>query len=116
MKLSNLSCAVLVALGVAACGGRGGDETAPDHNNPLQPAPNPAPAPNTENPSNHDSTLVDPTQTHVVDDKDLLKQSTVGGLQYIRRDNSSYDRVYNPKSPLLPRRFWACRWMSKTPK
>lgn len=106
MRLSNLSCAVLVALGVAACGGRGGDETAPEHNNPLQPAPNPAPAPNTENPSNHDSTLVDPTQTHVVDDKDLLKQSTVGGLQYIRRDNSSYDRVYNPEklassTPLL---------------
>lgn len=106
MRLSNLSCAVLVALGVAACGGRGGDETAPEHNSPLQPAPNPAPAPNTENPSNHDSTLVDPTQTHVVDDKDLLKQSTVGGLQYIRRDNSSYDRVYNPEklassTPLL---------------
>ena len=100
MKLSNLSCAVLVALGVAACGGRGGDETSPGLNNPLQPAPNPAPAPDAGNASNHDSTLVDPTQTHVVDDKDLLKQSTVGGLQYIRRDNSTYDRVYNPESPV----------------
>ena len=36
MKLSNLSCAVLVALGVAACGGRGGDETSITPCNPRQ--------------------------------------------------------------------------------
>ena len=105
MKISNLSYAVIMALGVVACGGNGGDnqQTVPE-NNPQQSAPVPAPAP--ENESRHDSTLVDPTQTHVVDDKDLLKQTTVGSLQYIRREGSNYDRNYNPdqrasSTPLL---------------
>ena len=104
MKLSNLSFAVIMALGVVACGGSGGsnDQTLPDSNIP-QPAPQPAPTPEESKP---DSTLVDPTQTHVVDNRDLLKESTVGSLQYIRRDGSEYDRIYNPEqrassTPLL---------------
>ena len=106
MKISNLSFAVIMALGVVACGGSGGgttEQTVPE-NNSSTPAPAPAPAP--EQPSAHDSTLVDPTQTHVVDDRDLLKETTVGSLQYIRRDGSDYDRNYNPEkrassTPLL---------------
>ena len=106
MKVSSLSLAIFMALGAVACGGSGSgnnDQTVPDSNNP---APSPAPAPAPEQPSTHDSTLVDPTQTHVVDDRDLLKETTVGSLQYIRRDGSDYDRNYNPEqrassTPLL---------------
>ena len=106
MKVSSLSLAIFMALGVVACGGSGGgnnDQTVPDSNSP---APSPAPAPAPEQPSTHDSTLVDPTQTHVVDDRDLLKETTVGSLQYIRHEGSDYDRIYNPEkrassTPLL---------------
>lgn len=105
MKLSSLSFAIIMALGVVACGGSGGGDnqtTVPDNNMPA-PSPNP---PATEDTSKHDSTLVDPTQTHVVDDRDLLKDVTVGSLQYIRRDGSDYDRNHNPEkrassTPLL---------------
>ena len=42
----------------------------------------------------------------MVDNRDLSKESTVGGLQYIRRDGSGYDRANNPEqmasaTPLL---------------
>ena len=39
---------------------------------------------------------MDPTGTQVVDGRDLTKESTVGGLQYIRRDGSDFDRIFNP--------------------
>jgi len=106
MKLTNLSLAILTAISLAACGGGGDDKPAdppkptPDNNNnnnnqdkkPEQP-------PQAQNP-------VDPTQSWVVDNKDLTKDVTVGTLQYIRRDASQYDRALNPSqkasaSPLL---------------
>ncbi|MDO4643095.1 MAG: transferrin-binding protein-like solute binding protein [Cardiobacteriaceae bacterium] len=98
MKLTNLSLAIMVALGAAACGGSG-DSTTPqvDPNNTKQPETTPETKPETNN--RDDSALVDPTNTHVVDNRDLTKESTVGGLQYIRRDGSNYDRIYNPEKP-----------------
>ena len=99
MKLTNISLAILVAIGVAACGGSG------DNNSPVDP---PKPNPNNNNNSNNNNKptppdagthVVDPTGTQVVDDKDLTKQNTVGTLQYIRRDGSQYDRTLNPSKP-----------------
>ena len=99
MKLTNISLAILVAVGVAACGGSG------DNNSPVDP---PKPNPNNNNNSNNNNKptppdagthVVDPTGTQVVDDKDLTKQNTVGTLQYIRRDGSQYDRTLNPSKP-----------------
>ena len=104
MKLSNLTIAVLIALGTAACGGSG-DAAKPPH---VDPQPKPAPQPDNgkNQPGRDDKALVDPTNTHVVDNRDLSKESTVGGLQYIRRDGSGYDRANNPEkmasaTPLL---------------
>ena len=99
MKLSNLSLAIFVALGVAACGGSNNDNQAQDR--PQQNPQNPStPAPNN---SNADSSalpkVVDPTQTQVVDNKDLGKVESVGTLQYIRREGSNYDRSFNPSQP-----------------
>ena len=95
MKLTNLSIAILIALGTVACGGS--DNNSGNNNPPADP---PAPQPKPETPpadnSQKDSKIVDPTETHVVDGRDLSKDSTVGGLQYIRRESSDYDRVYNP--------------------
>ena len=98
MKLTNPSLAIMVAVGVAACGGS-------DDNNSNKPADPKPPTPNQpkqpkqpEAPKNQDQ-IVDPTGTKVVDDKDLTKQSTVGTLNYIRRDGSQYDRVLNPAKP-----------------
>lgn len=104
MRLSNLSCAVMMALGVVACGGNGGGNQIVPENKPSVPATEAVPTP--DNAATQDSTLVDPTQTHVVDNKDLLKESTVGSLQYIRREGSNYDRIFNPEqrassTPLL---------------
>ena len=100
MKLTNISLAILVAVGVAACGGSG------DNNSPVDP---PKPNPNNNNNNNNNNNkptppdagthVVDPTGTQVVDDKDLTKQNTVGTLQYIRRDGSQYDRTLNPSKP-----------------
>ena len=99
MKLTNISLAILVAVGVAACGGSG------ENNSPVDP---PKPNPNNNNNSNNNNKptppdagthVVDPTGTQVVDDKDLTKQNTVGTLQYIRRDGSQYDRTLNPSKP-----------------
>jgi len=98
MKLTNLSLAILVAVGVAACGGSGDNNTPVD---PPKPKPN-QPGNNNNNkptPPANDDKIVDPTGTQVVDDKDLTKQNTVGTLQYIRRDGSRYDRTYNPSKP-----------------
>ena len=108
MKLTNLSLAIMVAVGVAACGGS-------DDNNSNKPADPPKPSTPSqpqqpeqpkqpEAPSSQQT--VDPTGTQVVDDKDLTKQNTVGTLNYIRRDGSKYDRTLNPTkrasaSPLL---------------
>ncbi|MDO4642258.1 MAG: transferrin-binding protein-like solute binding protein [Cardiobacteriaceae bacterium] len=98
MKLTNLSLAIMVAVGVAACGGS-------DDNNSNKPAdpktPNTTPStPNTNNDTTtNEKQIVDPTGTQVVDDKDLTKQTTVGTLQYIRRDGSQYDRDNNPSNP-----------------
>ena len=95
MKLTNLSIAILIALGTVACGGS--DNNSGNNNPPADP---PAPQPKPETPpadnSQKDSKIVDPTETQVVDGRDLSKDSTVGGLQYIRRESSDYDRVYNP--------------------
>ena len=96
----------MVALGVAACGGSDNTDNTPAD----PPAQNPAPKADENKPqepeAKNDDKLVDPTGTHVVDGRDLSKESTVGGLQYIRRDSSDYDRVYNPdkmasSTPLL---------------
>ena len=106
MKLTNLSLANMVALGVAACGGSDNTDNTPAD----PPAQNPAPKADENKPqepeAKNDDKLVDPTGTQVVDGRDLSKESTVGGLQYIRRDSSDYDRVYNPtkmasSTPLL---------------
>ena len=106
MKLTNLSLAIMVALGVAACGGSDNTDNTPAD----PPAQNPTPKADENKPqepeAKNDDKLVDPTGTHVVDGRDLSKESTVGGLQYIRRDSSDYDRVYNPdkmasSTPLL---------------
>lgn len=99
MKLTNLSLAIMVAVGVAACGGSGDDNSnkpadPPKNNNQSQNDNNNQPAPPAADPQ-----VVDPTGTQVVDDKDLTKQNTVGTLQYIRREDSQYDRVNNPSQP-----------------
>ena len=108
MKLTNLSLAILTAISLAACGGGGGDD---------KPADPPKPTPDNNNNNNNNNNKqpeqppqaqnpVDPTGTHVVDNKDLTKENTVGTLQYIRREGSQYDRANNPSkqasaSPLL---------------
>ena len=104
MKLNNLTIAVLIALGTAACGGSD-DATTPPHVDPT-PTPTPQPDNNNNQAGRDDKGVVDPTDTHVVDNRDLSKESTVGGLQYIRRDGSEYDRANNPEqmasaTPLL---------------
>ena len=101
MKLTNLSLAVLVAIGVAACGGS-------DDNNSNKPADNGNKNQNQNQNNNQnnnkndqaaDQNIVDPTGTKVVDNKDLSKEQTVGTLQYVRRDGSRYDREVNPSQP-----------------
>lgn len=94
MKPSNLSLAILIALGATACGGSG-DGTTPTPADPPRENKT-APQPENQTEQRDDRALVDPTYTHVVDNRDLTKESTVGGLQYIRRDASDYDRFYNP--------------------
>ena len=98
MKLTNLSLAIMVAVGVAACGGSGDDNSnkpaAPPNNNNQGQTNNNQPTPPAAEPH-----VVDPTGTQVVDDKDLTKQNTVGTLQYVRREDSQYDRVNNPSKP-----------------
>ena len=99
MKTNNLTLAVLIALGAAACGGNG-DSTAPPTNPQQDNKPAPQPKPDEGNKTaEQDQSIIDPTGTHVVDNRDLSKESTVGGLQYIRREGSTYDRVYNPDKP-----------------
>ena len=105
MKLNNLTIAVLIAIGTAACGGSDDATTPPPHVDPT-PAPTPQPDNNNNQAGRDDKGVVDPTDTHVVDNRDLSKESTVGGLQYIRRDGSQYDRANNPEqmasaTPLL---------------
>mgnify|MGYP000209026889 CR=1 FL=1 len=105
MKLNNLTIAVLIAIGTAACGGSDHATTPPPHVDPT-PAPTPQPDNNNNQAGRDDKGVVDPTDTHVVDNRDLSKESTVGGLQYIRRDGSQYDRANNPEqmasaTPLL---------------
>ena len=100
MKLTNLSVAIMVALGVVACGGSDDNNS----NKPVDPPAPPAPAPDNNKPQpqpepKNDDKIVDPTGTKVVDGRDLSKESTVGGLQYIRRDGSDFDRIYNPSKP-----------------
>jgi len=101
MKLTNLSLAVLVAIGVAACGGS-------DDNNSNKPTDNGNKNQNQNQNQNQnknqndqaaDQNIVDPTGTKVVDNKDLSKEQTVGTLQYVRRDGSRYDREVNPSKP-----------------
>ena len=98
MKLTNLSLAIMVAVGVAACGGSGDDNSNkpadPPKNNNQGQTNNNQPTPPAAEPH-----VVDPTGTQVVDDKDLTKQNTVGTLQYVRREDSQYDRVNNPTKP-----------------
>ena len=98
MKLTNLSLAIMVAVGVAACGGSGDDNSNkpadPPKNNNQGQTNNNQPTPPAAEPH-----VVDPTGTQVVDDKDLTKQNTVGTLQYVRREDSQYDRVNNPSNP-----------------
>ena len=99
MKLTNLSLAIMVAVGVAACGGSGDDNS----NKPVDPPKNNNQGQNDDNkkptPPDAGQHVVDPTGTQVVDDKDLTKQNTVGTLQYVRREDSQYDRVNNPSKP-----------------
>ena len=98
MKLTNLSLAIMVAVGVAACGGSGDDNS----NKPADPPKNNNQGQNDNKqptPPDAGQHVVDPTGTQVVDDKDLTKQNTVGTLQYVRREDSQYDRVNNPTKP-----------------
>ena len=98
MKLTNLSLAIMVAVGVAACGGSGDDNS----NKPADPPKNNNQGQNDNKqptPPAADAQVDDPTGTQVVDDKDLTKQNTVGTLQYVRREDSQYDRVNNPTKP-----------------
>jgi len=108
MKLTNLSLAIMVAVGVSACGGSGDDNSnkpadPPKPSTPEQPKQPEQP----QQPQAPDSQkTVDPTGTQVVDNKELSKETTVGTLNYIRRESSQYDRAFNPSkkasaSPLL---------------
>ena len=108
MKLTNLSLAIMVAVGVSACGGSGNDNSnkpadPPKPSTPEQPKQPEQP----QQPQAPDSQkTVDPTGTQVVDNKELSKETTVGTLNYIRREASQYDRAFNPSkkasaSPLL---------------
>ena len=108
MKLTNLSLAIMVAVGVSACGGSGNDNSnkpadPPKPSTPEQPKQPEQP----QQPQAPDSQkTVDPTGTQVVDNKELSKETTVGTLNYIRRESSQYDRAFNPSkkasaSPLL---------------
>ena len=99
MKLTNLSLAVMVAVGVAACGGSGDDNSNKPADPPKQPTPNQPQQPQQPEAQTNPQQAVDPTGTHVVDDKDLTKQNTVGTLQYVRREDSQYDRVNNTSKP-----------------
>ena len=101
MKLTNLSLSIMIALGVAACGGSdgGNNDNTPAPVDPPKPDTTPTPPAPTPDDSNKDDKIVDPTGTKVVDGRDLTKESTVGGLQYIRREASDYDRVFNPAKP-----------------
>ena len=101
MKLTNLSLSIMIALGVAACGGSdgGNNDNTPAPTDPPKPDTTPTPPAPTPDTSNKDDKIVDPTGTKVVDGRDLTKESTVGGLQYIRREASDYDRVFNPAKP-----------------
>lgn len=103
MKLSNLSLAILVAMGVAACGGSDSNDAPKDPQTPTPPPTTPTPPPA---PGGKDDALIDPTGTDVVQHINLKETPTVGSLQYIRREHSAYDRVFNPKedgsaTPLL---------------
>jgi len=101
MKPTHLSLAIMIALGVVACGGSDNNTTNPPAD-PQAQNPTPAPAPDSPQPqpeAKTDDKIVDPTGTKVVDGRDLTKESTVGGLQYIRREASEYDRIYNPTKP-----------------
>ena len=99
MKLTNLSLAILVAVGVAACGGSDDNNS----NRPVDPKTPSTPDNNNNNNNNNNQANeqqhVDPTGTKVVDNKDLSEVSTVGTLQYIRREGSQYDRANNPSKP-----------------
>ena len=99
MKLTNLSLAVMVAVGVAACGGSGDDNSNKPADPPKQPTPNQPQQPQQPEAPTNPQQAVDPTGSHVVDDKDLTKEKTVGTLNYIRRDGSRYDRTLNPSKP-----------------
>ncbi|WP_187161440.1 hypothetical protein [Cardiobacterium valvarum] len=78
MKLTNLSLAILVAVGVAACGGSDDNNS----NRPMDPKAPSNPRNNNNNKNNQADSkqTVDPTGTNVVDNKDLTKVSTVGTL------------------------------------
>ncbi|MDO4777134.1 MAG: transferrin-binding protein-like solute binding protein [Cardiobacteriaceae bacterium] len=102
MKLSNLSLAILVAMGVAACGGSDSNDAPKDPQTPSTPAPPPPPVV----PPSTDNVLVDPTGTDVVENFNPAQTPSVGTLQYIRRANSAYDLTKNPSkqgssTPLL---------------
>ena len=99
MKLTNLSLAVMVAVGVAACGGSGDDNSNKPADPPKQSTPNQPQQPQQPEAQTNPQQAVDPTGSHVVDDKDLTKEKTVGTLNYIRRDGSRYDRTLNPSKP-----------------
>ena len=114
MKISNLSLAILVALGVAACGGSGGgsDNKPADPPRPQTPQPQAPSNPNADN----SAIIVDPTKTHVVDNKDLSKEETVGTLQYIRREGSNYDKSFNPNQPASATPFLGVHLDDQNPK
>ena len=61
MKLNNLTIAVLIALGTAACGGSD-DATTPPHVDPT-PTPTPQPDNNNNQAGRDDKGVVDPTDT-----------------------------------------------------
>ncbi|MDO5090454.1 MAG: transferrin-binding protein-like solute binding protein [Cardiobacteriaceae bacterium] len=94
MKLSNLSLAILVAVGVAACGGSDNNDAPKDPQTPQTPQEPQQPDNNANNTGN--SKDVDPTQTKVVDGITLNESSTVTGQHYVRHYGSTFDRSNNP--------------------
>lgn len=90
MKLTHLSLAVMVALGLAACGGSSTDhtKTPPKKEEPKKEDPK------KEEPKK--DKVQDPTKLDVVVGFDMTKVSSTGSTQAIRQKNANFNRTANP--------------------
>lgn len=89
MKLTHLSLAVMVALGLVACGGSDTDHTKPP-TPPTKPDPKPEPKPE------DDKDAQDPTKLEAVVGFDMTKKASTGSLQQVRETKASFNRSNNP--------------------